>query len=35
MLENDHLSNQNPAPEIVYHPTIVGEELLVKIGAAI
>ena len=30
-----YLSNQNPAPEILYHPTIMGEEFLVKIGAAI
>ena len=30
-----YLSNQNPAPEVVYHPTIVGEEFLVKVGAAI
>lgn len=30
-----YLSNQTIAPEIIYHPTVVGEDFLVKIGAAI
>jgi hypothetical protein len=29
-----YLSNQTPAPMITFHPTVVGEDLMLKIGAA-
>ncbi len=30
-----YLSNHTAAPAITYHPTVIGEEFLVKIGVAI
>jgi hypothetical protein len=30
-----YLSNQTEAPRVLYHPTVVGEDFMLKIGAGL